>query len=468
LKKFFSSYRPVFSPLAEKQLGKLQAYLSGQESRHIAGRNAVYTFTIRVMSAAIAYLSQIVLARLMGQYDYGLYVFIWVFVIITGTFAPLGLSTGVMRLIPEMTNRLAWPELRGLLVYTRLFTVFLAFAVGSAGLALLVWQPQLVPSQYYSIAMIALMCLPMMALIELQDGIARAYDWPDLAHLPPYIARPLLIIAFFLLALMMGFPATALTAMGASLVACWSVALGQLWILNTRLRQKIEAGPRQSYLGQWLKLSFPMLLVEGFFLLSINVDILMVGLFLTPEDVAIYYAASKTIALIHFVYFAVRAATAHKISHFHSSNDKAGLDAMIRDAVHWTFWPSLFFSLFLLIASPFILSLFGEGFAQGSSLIMILLIGVLVRASIGPADSILAMAGAQGTSAKIYCFVFFLNVALNALLIPVLGLAGAAVATTCAMITEAILLTISVKRHIGIVCFVGFLFRKPLVKSEML
>ena len=47
-------------------------------------RAALLAFAVRVASAAILYLSQIVLARWMGAFEYGVYVSVWTWVLILG------------------------------------------------------------------------------------------------------------------------------------------------------------------------------------------------------------------------------------------------------------------------------------------------------------------------------------------------------------------------------------------------
>jgi len=41
----------------------------------------------------------------MGAYDYGIYVFVWTWVLMLGSFSNLGLSTAVLRLIPQHRER---------------------------------------------------------------------------------------------------------------------------------------------------------------------------------------------------------------------------------------------------------------------------------------------------------------------------------------------------------------------------
>jgi hypothetical protein len=99
--------------------------------------------------------------------------------------------------------------------------------------------------------------------------------------------------------------------------------------------------------------SLPIFLVEGFFFLLTNADVLLVGYFMRPEDVAVYFATVKTLALVHFVYFAVKAGAAQRYAQYAHSGDQARLAAFARDTVSWTFWPSLMMGgVVLFSASP--------------------------------------------------------------------------------------------------------------------
>ncbi len=73
------------------------------------------------------------------------------------------------------------------------------------------------------------------------------------------------------------------------------------------------------------------------FLLT-NSDVVVVGIFLEPHDVAIYFAAAKTMALVHFINFSVKAASGPRFSSIIAEGDHAQLATAAIDAARWTFW----------------------------------------------------------------------------------------------------------------------------------
>src|SRR5882757_6350438 len=184
-------------------LGRIDALIFSADERGEAGRISLIAFVIRVVSAVIAFVSQVLLARWMGSFEYGIFVLVWTTMIIVGNLACLGFHTSVIRFIPEYRERGMLSELRGIVVASRLFVLLASTAIAGLG-ALGVWLCSDWIENYYVIPFVlGVICLPMIALGDLLQGQARANSWALFALSPTYLVRPVLILAFMAIMLAM-------------------------------------------------------------------------------------------------------------------------------------------------------------------------------------------------------------------------------------------------------------------------
>lgn len=439
----------------------LDAMLTGTDDRSISQRIALIAFATRVVSAAIAYFSQVIMARWMGDFQYGVFVVVWIGSVIMGGLACLGIQVAVLRFVPEYRERSDLELLRGVIFGSRIQGLATSTLFALIGLGALYAFGHSISGYYLVPLYLGAFTLPMIALGDIQEGLARSFNWANLALWPTYIVRPLLILVFMGIALRLGAAQDAVTAMAAVLAATYVTAVGQFFRLNGAIGKAVPRGPRRYLPVQWITVAVPIFVVEGFFNLLTNVDILIVGRLMQPEKVAIYFAAVKTMALVHFVYFSVRAGSAQRFSQYYAAGDDARLSAFVRDTLHWTFWPSLAMVGVLVVAGHWLLALFGPSFIEGYPVLFILSVGLLLRASIGPAETLLIMAGQQGITATVYAATFFLNVSLNFFLIPHLGIDGAATATAIALAAETLVLWVVVLGRLSINCSILTVHRVP-------
>ena len=433
---------------------RLRAWRDDDSDRSIAQRIASGAFLIRVASGAIIYLSQVLLARWMGRFEFGIYVYVWAWVGFLGMLSPIGVAYSAQRFIPEYRTRGDHEGLRGFLFGSR----WLCLALGTSAGALLagtviVFADKIAP-YYFLPFMIASVALPVFAVSSAQDSISRAFNWIDLALVPGFVVHPLIIIAAMAAIHFQGAPVTALHGLIAASAALWLVVLVQVALLGRRLDRDVARGAKRYAVKEWLRTSLPIFLVDGFFILLTYVDILILQLFVGPAEVAIYYAAAKTLVLISFVYFAVAAASAHRFSQYHVAGETEKLARFVSDTIRWTFWPSLAVAIALLVAGKPLLGLFGPGFEEGYPLIFVLVIGLMARASVGPSERLLNMVGQQRACALIYACAFAVNLVLCLLLIPRFGLLGAACSTATAVVCESVLLFVVTKRRLGLHIFI--------------
>jgi O-antigen/teichoic acid export membrane protein len=360
-----------------------------------------------------------------------------------------GISSSAQKIIPEYRTSGEHALLRGFLSGSRWMTFVVSSLVSLllAGAVKLLspWIPigEIVPLH------VGCLTLPAFVLANAQDGIARSHDWMRLGLMPQFIVRQSLIIGLTAGAFALGFHLGATAAMLASAAAVWIAVIGQMLVLNHRLGGRIEPGPKSYDFRGWLAISLPILLVEGFYLLLSYTDVLVLQQFRSSEEVGIYFAVVKTLALVSFIHYAMSATTAHRFAEYHALGDKPRLSAYVVHAIKWTFWPSLAATVLLLALGRPLLWLFGPQFEGGYDIMFVAAIGLVVRSAIGPVERLLNMLGHQHICALAYALSFVMNLALCVALVPRFGGHGAAAATSISLVFETVLLFWIVLQRLG-------------------
>jgi O-antigen/teichoic acid export membrane protein len=435
--------------------------LWNSRTSHAASWSAIGVFAIRAASAGLLFLTQIVLARWMGASEYGLYVSAWTCVLVVGGISHLGFNVAMMRLAPQYHANGDYASFRGLLNGGRLIAIASATTIAGLGLAGL-WIADGESNGGLAVPMaLALLCLPLYALTDVQDGLGRGQGWTIEAIGPPYIARPLTLLLLVALVSILGYAANAVTGMTIALAATLAAAVLQTILIERRVAKSVPASAPAYDFPKWLKISLPLLAGGICDLVIQNADVLMLNLFRPSSEIGIYYAAAKTAGLALFVHYAVGSAYAGRIAAAHALGDGARVKELVGNAVRWTFIPSAAVTVGILLVGYPVLAGFGAGFTDAYPLMFILAVGILAKSATGPADTILNMLGHQRASALSIALAATLCVTLNLILIPLWSVAGAAIATASAVTAASAFNWYAARRLEGLNLFILANIKRP-------
>jgi O-antigen/teichoic acid export membrane protein len=433
-------------------LGRALALLHDRSDAGRARLFAASAFAARVTNAGLGFLIQIVLARWMGEREYGVYSAAWVWFLTIGGVLSLGLPVAALKLVPDYRERGDAAGLRGFLDGARLLGALPSVAATAVIVAALwLWGGKV--DAHWPVLAIALLAVPAYVLMDIQTGIARASDYAGLGLMADYVVRPLLLLLSIGFLWSLSQPGTAATVMAASAAGVVATAAIQGVALQRRLRGTgvlpSDVAPRRD-VGRWAVISWPLLVELAFTLLLQAADIIVLQLFVEPEVLAPYYAATKIVAIASFVAYGVASTSAHRFAARIARGDRDGMASLAAQTVRWTFWPTLAVAVVLSVAAPFLLQLFGPGFGAGAPLVAILACGVVAGAAVGPADRALSMADEGRVTAAIYAVAFLTNVTLCLLLVPRFGPTGAAIACSLALVVKSLLLYEHARRRLGL------------------
>lgn len=423
-------------------------------------RTAGQVLAIRVLGAGLAYGSMVLLARWLGAYEFGIYAYVQVVTMLMGIGLSFGFSSSGLRFVSTYLARGKLRRLSGFLTCSYRAVMLISIAGAAAAGVLVYAGRQFIDAWYVTPLLVGMAAVPLWTLLTQLEGTARAFGWVNLAYVPNYILRPLLLIALVGAYALVGGTADAVTALWALVGACGLAAMIQGAIVWRRSRARLSAVQPAYHARHWFAVSLGFLLIDGFRMLLDNTDILLVGHLLDPHSVAIYFAVIRTSGLIGFIAFSVNAFAVPRFAEIHSTGSRADLQAFVSHVIRMMFWPSLLAAVAMALLGPTLLSLFGPDFGAGYPAMLVVLVGLVLRAATLPVEYLLNMTGHHRDTMRVYAAAAAANVALNLVLIPALGILGAAVASYAAMLGGNLWLYRLVRERLGIeACVVRFASR---------
>ncbi len=216
--------------------------------------------------------------------------------------------------------------------------------------------------------------------------------------------------------------------------------------LNLRLK-KFNAGHLKSIFSY----SFWTFLASGGSLVFSYADVILIGYFLKNADVGIYRVVFQFTTAATFTTIAMRTVLFPKVSNWHS-NGKLDMaeDAFAKGITYSLLLAVPVFVGGLLLGDKMLYLFYGEGFVRGTQTFYVLLAVQIVNVFMFLQTMYLSALNRPKDSFNATAIAAATNVILDILLIPVLGILGAAVATLIAMLLNALLAHMALKRTIHV------------------
>lgn len=398
-------------------------------SLHLVRRAGV-VLVVQIVGAGLSYGLQVLLARLLGTSNYGIYTYVIVWLGFVSLIAGLGFPAASVRFLPVYQTKGDWARIDGFIRSTSRITFATAIAIA---LCAVVTAEALHASGSLprpSPIVLGALLVPAFAGSMLYTEIARAGNRVGIAFIPTLIARPALIAIGAAALFALRGTLSAGGALNASLIAAYAVLAVQ-YALTRRLfdARRTERQPATE-LREWFGVGVTLLMAGAFIITLMQVDIVIVGAFRGTRDAGIYAAASKTASLVAFVIGAVNAAAAPQFASLWALGRVDELQRLVTKLAGLIFWPSLAISAGIAALSVPLLDLFGPEFHAARSALLILLVGQIINAGAGSVGYLLTLTGyhreatvALGLSA-VACIV------LAAVGVWAFGLVGAALGST--------------------------------------
>lgn len=421
-------------------------------------RVAGLTFVIQILATVTSFVAQIVLVPAMGKTQFGLYTWVMPWTSLVALLSPVGLGLSALQLLPRYRVERDFAAVRSFVRFglgVSLSVSMLAAGITAGLCAYAAWHDV---SPFALPLLLGTILFPLFGVAQFQIEALRGLS----KILGPLIVMRLLpqvvILAAGGTALWLGMRGT-LTAAGCIFLTAGSmlaaVTVAHIW-LRTSLRKLDAAGARatpgadaqalippasapaavlpRARRREWLTTSLAMFFFNIAYGLLVFSDMMLMPLWMKPEEVAVYGMAQRIASVSGLVLLAVNTVAAPQFAEFHARGDKAGLQRYIFRSSHWLFWPTLGLAVALLVGGRPLLALLGPVFVRDGYLPLVFLVcGQLVNVGTGSVGYLMLMTGHHARCATIFIASATINICLQAFVAPRWGITGVAAAMALTM-----------------------------------
>jgi O-antigen/teichoic acid export membrane protein len=431
---------------------KLRGHLQGGGLKAQLLRGGVGSIAVKFAQTGLAFLLAVLLARTLGPAGYGIYSFAFALVSLMAVPSQLGLTELMVRETAKAQAQEQWGLLRGLWRWSSLAVWAFSSLIALAALtAIWLFGDGMGDAQRLTL-LVSLLLIPLVALGNLRGAALKGLRRVVLGQLPEDVLRPAILVGLVGATWLLAGSITPSAVMGLHAVAA-AVAfiIGALLLWRSR-PQALEASPSPHYQSrQWLASALPLAMIASLQLINTHTDIIMLGMFRSPEEVGVYKVVVAAAVFVTFGLQAVHALMSPYFAKFYFQNDLARLQAIVTTSTRVSLVLAFPVSLGFIFFGDFFLQIFfGEGYSSGYGSLVIITVGQLFNVSVGLVGLLLTMTGHEKFSLVALAVSAMANVVLNIILIPLYGITGAAASTAVTLVLWNIFMWLVVRKKLKI------------------
>ena len=401
------------------------------------------TFFVRVIGYLLGFVSQVIYARFLGADLYGIYSIGLTVMTVASLLSVFGMNNAMVRFIGAYHTQ---KEKTRAIIRFGLLTVFVLSII--TAVSLIVFKKIVAVNVFHDPRVEKILPYFAIGVILLSEtnvlgGIFQGFKKPSIFFFYKELVDRIIRISIFILLYFLG-----VKLLGVVIATLSGIALSLAGLLTHLIKERLDVFKKQEgrYLDRREILSYSsnMIFVAFTYFLMGQVNRLLLGVYLDAKSVGIYTLSDNLSTLSIFILTSFNSVFASGIADLYHNKELKMLERMYSNVTRWIVSLTIPITLWMIIFSEDILSIFGKDYTEGKWVLIFLTLGQFINAFVGPNGLMLSMSGHQKFEMINGVIVASLNIFLNILLIPKLGVVGSAIAGGIAISTVNIIKSVEV------------------------
>lgn len=407
---------------------------------------------LKIFAAAFGLLNGILLARLLGPAQFGVYSIVMAAVGLLSTVAALGLPSLVTREVAVHHSKEQWGLLKGLLVTSHRWVLLASLILVVVGVVAAVGFVSSYPLTVLGWSM-ALMLVPLTALNQLRAAILRGLHWVVAGDIPELVLRPFLVTLGIVIAYLLSVTLDGNYALLIQTTAVLGALAIGTWLLVGRIPEEISKVRSETKSRHWLHGSAVFLAITILGTLEGQIPLYLLGTLSGTENAGLFQAATQIVGIVIMGLTTVNLPLQPRLAAAWGSGDTIGAQRLVREAARLGTSLAIVAALIIIPFAEYLLSIYGQQYIDSASALRILVIGQVINAVSGSCGVVLSMTGHQRFVLIGLISALVVNLVVSWVAIAIYGLIGAALATTLSLATWNMLLIYFSWRKTGLLTF---------------
>lgn len=416
-------------------------------------KGSTIIFIGTVLSLLLGFLARVIMVRFSTQTEYGVYSLVLTIVSICTTVSTLGLEEGTARSIAYLRGKDEKKNVQDIIFSSILFVLMASISIviliffASDYLAVKIFDE---PTMSFILKVMAI-SIPFTVLINIIVSIYRGFDKASIKTYFNNILRPSIYLLLLGTTVLLNRSFVEMVSIYVISLLVTFLLLFIYFIKNAPVELILREFHVNHNTKKLLWFSIPLLTISLLLTVMTWTDTLMLGYFKTAETVAAYNAAyplanllSVGINSIGFLYMPI-------ISSLYSKNSIKEIGLINESSTKWCFIITLPIFFIITVFPEFILNIFyGSQYITASSVLQVLALGFMANSFFGLNYYTLMATGKSRLLMNCSLISAVTNIVLNLILIPSLGMLGAAIASATSFTLIEIYMTLKLYQFLKI------------------
>ncbi len=403
---------------------------SGSDQVRQAARGSALNLVGALVAAVVSFVTVGIITNHYGQVGAGLFFSATAIFTLAANGARLGSESGLTYFVSRMRASGATGDLPELIRHAVGATVVVSATLALGGFLAAPDLAALLTSDADNTEAMTIMIralsvgIPAFAASQALSGASRGFGTMRPSVMAGQIVRPITQLVLVITAAFVASAGLVGVAIAWSTAAYMALIPILAWMV-LRLRRR-QLGESTLSLSNYWRFTGPRAVTDLVSSALERLDVLLVAYFLTEADAGLYGAAARLILVGQMMMFA----TGQSMAPHLSANFLTGRFDEAKQVLHtvsgWNvtlLWPAF---IGLAFGAETVLQLFGAEFAEGSSIVVLLCIALIIIIGLGVGDTLLLMTGDSMASLINHIAALVVMIATSMLLLPNVGVIGAA------------------------------------------